>query len=198
MNQPSEIDRLLEQYKPHDTVVIEALVSNYRTGIYRLAYAMLQDGDEADEALQQTLLKAAASLDRYRPGTHFRSWLTTIAVNVCRGLLRKRKARQMLARLFGIHHNSSTSPADPEQTVLQNEIRHGLWHQVAQLDEKYRLVIVLRFGQEMTVREIAQVLSIPEKTVYTRLYEAFRLLRRSLAAENDEGREQLPFKEMVL
>ena len=70
-----------------------------------------------------------------------------------------------------------------------------MWQAVGELDEKYRLVLVLRMVQELPVSEIALILGINEKTVYTRLYEALRKLRKRLAAlpEADwAGEESLP------
>jgi RNA polymerase sigma factor (sigma-70 family) len=67
-----------------------------------------------------------------------------------------------------------------EAQVVQDEIRDDLWTLVDSLNEKHRLVVVLRLANELTVSEISQVLGVKEKTVYTRLYDAFARLRATI------------------
>ena len=192
----AEIDRLLSQSGPGEEQVVEAMVAVYRAGLYRFACSVLGDPDEAEDAVQQAFIQAAVHLGRYRPGTNFKAWLYTIAVNACRGMLRRRKARQALARLLGREARPSARPADWEERLEQREAAGRLWSAVMRLEEKYRLVVVLRFEQELAIAEIAQVLSIPSKTVYSRLYEALHRLRSELAGEMGEpGREKISLKE---
>ncbi len=168
-----------------DEQIVEAMVAAYRAGLYRLACSVLNDPDEAEDAVQQALLSAALNLRRYQPGSNFKAWLFTIAVNVCRGLLRKQKARLALARLLGLAWAKPARTGVPEQAFEQEETAGELWKAVESLDEKHRLVVCLRFQQGMSIAEIAQVLSIREKTVYSRLYEAFHRLRSQLEIEGE-------------
>jgi RNA polymerase sigma-70 factor, ECF subfamily len=190
-----DIDRLLASPSASDEEILTALVNAYRLPLTRLACSILRDPAEADDAVQQTLLSAALHLDRYRPGTNFRAWLYTILVNTCRGMLRKQKSRQFLTALLGrsLEDRSST---EPEAAYLQSENTRRLWEAVERLDEKHRLVVLLRYQEELTIREIAQILSIKEKNVYTRLYAAFSRLRSQLSnrgepvwLEESEGKE---------
>jgi RNA polymerase sigma-70 factor, ECF subfamily len=168
-----------------DKQIVEAMVARYRLGLHWLACSMLGDPDEAEDAVQQALLQAAKNIPRYQPGSNFKAWLFTIAVNVCRGMLRKQKARRALARLLGQAQHSPAAEGCIEETVLREESSGQLWAAVERLDDKHRLVVLLRFQQEMTIQEIAQVLSIRQKTVYSRLYEAFHRLRDQLEDEVD-------------
>jgi RNA polymerase sigma factor (sigma-70 family) len=156
--------------------IVEAMVAVHRAGLYRLACSILKDPDEAEDAVQTTFLRASLNLGRYTPGSNFKAWLFTIAVNVCRGMLRKRQTRQALRRLLGRPERAG----GPEERLIENEASRRLWAAVEGLDEKHRLVVVLRFEGEMSIAEVAQILGIPEKTVYSRLYEAFRRLREQL------------------
>jgi RNA polymerase sigma-70 factor (ECF subfamily) len=198
MNHPPDMDRLLERFTPNDAQVSEVLVEGYRAGLYRLAFAMLGDADEAEDALQQTFINAIRHLNRYQKGTNFRAWLYTIAVNTCRGALRKRSTRLALTGLLGRIQQHASDPAGAEQVVAQGETTRQLWTAVAGLAEKHRLVILLRFQQEMSIAEIARVLSIPKKTVYSRLYDALRVLRRALPGISDCAAEAANSMEAVL
>ncbi len=182
----ARLDRLLSQPAVSEERVVETMVAAYRPGLYRFACSALGDPDEAEDAVQQAFIQAAAHLGRYQPGTNFKAWLYTIAVNTCRGTLRKRKARQALARLLGREATPTVRSGELEDRLAQREAAGQLWTAVAQLDEKYRLVVLLRFEQELSIAEIAQVLSVRPKTVYTRLYEALRRLRGRLAGEMAE------------
>jgi len=198
MNNPPDIDCLLTRHPCPETEIVEAMVANYRAGCYRLACSILNDPDEAEDAIQQAFLSAAVNLDNYQPGTDFKAWIFTITVNKCLGMLRKRKARRLLNRV--LHRSQIYSPKshNPEDTFVSKEATVELWEAVGGLDEKHRLVVVLRFGQNLTVSEIARILSIREKTVYTRLYNAFRILRSSLATDlRDDWQEILSWEENI-
>jgi RNA polymerase sigma-70 factor (ECF subfamily) len=119
-------------------------------------------------------------LDQYQVGTNFRAWLYTITANTCRGCLRKRKTRATLTKLLTSVGSLAPRPPNPELSALQRESRSELWAAVERLDEKHRVTVILRMVQGLSVQEIAQVLQTEEKTVYSRLYDAFRKLRREL------------------
>ncbi|MBE0411134.1 MAG: sigma-70 family RNA polymerase sigma factor [Anaerolineales bacterium] len=115
----SDIDELLGQYSADDPRLIEALVLDHYNFVYRIALSILNDRHEADDAAQETFIKAVANLDSYQPGSRLKSWLATIAVNVCRGMLRKQKTRQNLQRGLQLAGFSSREQSTPEQAALQ-------------------------------------------------------------------------------
>jgi RNA polymerase sigma-70 factor, ECF subfamily len=157
-----------------------ALVDAYRTPLYQLAVSILQDTDEAHDAVQETFITAMLNLSKYQVGTNFRAWLYRLALNTCRGHLRKRRTREMMQRSLMLVQSRSAKVGSVEQTALEEERKSNLWTAVDGLNERHRLVILLRFKQQLSIREIAQVLETNEKTVYNRLYDAFRKLRIKL------------------
>src|SRR5512139_1992515 len=96
----SGLELLLIQTFASDAEIAEAMQVEYGTRLFRLAYAMLGDVDEAEDAVQQTLVRALYNLERFAPGSNFRAWLFTIDANICRGMLRKRQRHQSFARLL--------------------------------------------------------------------------------------------------
>lgn len=172
-----DMDRLIGDRGVKDPAVLEAMVVEYGTPVYRLALSILRDPADAQDATQDTFMHAAAALNRYQVGTNFKAWLLKIAVNNCRMTLRKRSARQVVQQAWGTLTRLASSQPGAETQVVQEETRAELWDMVDGLDEKHRLVVVLRLAHEMKVREISQVLGVNEKTVYTRLYDAFAQLR---------------------
>ena len=147
------IDDLLRCHPGDDPAVIEAIVTEYRAPVYRLACALLDDPAEADDATQETFIAAALHIERYQPGTNFRAWLLTITANACKGRLRKRKVRQGLQNTLIALHLLRSRPASPEQSAIQNEASRLLWQAVDALDEKHRLPLILRDGRRRPRRE---------------------------------------------
>ena len=194
-NHQSGIDELLRRRHPSDPYVIEEMVRAYRIQVYRLALSILDHPDEADDATQDALIRAATHLDRYQVGTNFRAWIFTIAVNTCRGYLRKKAARANLNKILISLGSLVSRPVNPEAKVVHNETRTHLWDLVEKLPEKQRLAVILHLAHGLSVAEVAQILSIKPKTVYSRLYAAFRSLRRQLQLSGDyrlvEGKEKL-------
>ena len=171
------MDRLIGDRGVNDPVVIEAMVAEYGESVYRLALSVLRDPGDAQDAAQETFIQAGTALNRYQLGTNFKAWLLKIAVNNCRMSLRKRTTRRFLLQAWESLTNQVHCQPEIESQVIQAETRSELWEEVDHLDEKYRLVVLLRLAHELPVSEISQVLGVNEKTIYTRLYEAFARLR---------------------
>ncbi len=176
----NDIDQLIGLHGANNPVIMDAMLVEYGASVYRLALSILHDPDDAQDAAQETFLRAATALNSYQVGTNFKAWLFTIAVNNCRMLLRKRSARQVLHQAWVSLTSITRRQPTMEAQVIQGETRNELWNLVESLDEKHRIVVVLRLANEMTISEISQVLGVNEKTVYTRLYDALARLRAQI------------------
>lgn len=179
----SDIELLLQQTSPADPRLFEAILQEYYGPVYRLAYSILNDPDEAEDAAQIAFIRAYQNLDRYRPGTNFRAWLFTIAVNSARDLLRRQKTRRGLQNFVQSVFHLEAQPESPENTTLVNEQNRALWQTVQKLDDKHRLPILLRFVHGLPIQEIAAILETNEGTIHSRLHYAIRKLQTLL---NDE------------
>lgn len=178
--QTQDLDEMLLLFGPEDPQVIEFMVEQYEQYIYRLACAILNDPDEAADVTQETFIRANRKIKQYLPGTNIKAWLYTIAVNTARGNLRKRKTRKKLQAVLETATIQSPKTNSPESNTVTKDQKIELWEAVDQLGEKQRIVILLRIVEELSVKEIAQVLKIKEKTVYSRLYDGFRNLKQYL------------------
>lgn len=160
---------------------IEALVREYEAGVFRLALSILGDHAEAQEVTQQTFLSALRALPSYREQESFRAWLYTIAVNHSRSHLRKRKTLERLrSSLSAIFRLEIEKQASPEEAAIQNEKEAALWRSINWLDERHRIVLVLRYFHELSVAEISEILSVNEGTIHSRLHNAREKLRDAL------------------
>lgn len=190
----TDFDSLLADSEPDDPRLAEGLVRGNGAYLERLALGYLGDPDEAEDAAQETLIRAARNLHRYRPGSNLRGWLTVICANVCKGRLRRRKTRQRLLGALQVFGLGSAAAPDPETSAIQNDQNRLLRLAVASLPEGQRLVVLLRYVQGLPVREIAAALEIPEGTVHSRLHHAHQRLRQTItrlsALPVDEAEEE--------
>lgn len=156
-------------------ITTEFLVHEYRAYIFRLCLSILNDEDEADDITQETFVAALLGIDQFRGDAHIRTWLSSIAINLCRDFIRKRKTRQALHTVLQNLHLLNHPPL-PEETCLQNETHQQLWDAINDLTEKHRLPIILHYAHNIPTTEIALILGLSEGTVYSRLHYARKQL----------------------
>lgn len=154
----------------------EAIVERYTPLLYSLAYRMLGQGEEAEDAVQEILEKAFRSLPRFRISNRFFPWLYTIGLNHLRSAERRRKRRSRLKILNADPQRVLESVASEQgNPVRQSELQEG--EKLAQkaldgLRVEYREVFVLKAIQGFSVQEVAEMMRIPEGTVKTHLHRA--------------------------
>jgi RNA polymerase sigma-70 factor, ECF subfamily len=172
---------LIPQCLAGDEAAIEFLVREHEAGVFRLALSIVGEAAEASEITQETFLAALRSLRSYEERRSFRAWLYTIALNLSRSHLRKRKVLERLrAALTGVFQVEQDVQASPEDEVILSEKEAALWHALSRLDERHRIVVVLRYFHELPVAEISEILSVNEGTIHSRLHSARERLRHQL------------------
>ena len=163
---------------------IEMFVHQYETSIFRLALSIVGDPAEANEVTQATFIAALRSLPAYQDyqdKKSFKAWLYTIALNHSRSHLRKRKILERLrTTLTSIFKVETEKQILPEEAVIQSEKEAQVWSSLNQLDERHRIVVVLRYFHELSIAEISEILSISEGTIHSRLHSAREKLRNAL------------------
>ncbi|MGN0794504.1 MAG: sigma-70 family RNA polymerase sigma factor [Aristaeellaceae bacterium] len=153
---------------------LETWVRQYGTAILRTCFVCLSDVREAEDAMQETFLKAWRAMDRFegRNGAGEKTWLTHIAINVCRDMQRSRWFRHVdLSRALEDIPQTVASVLPEDRTLLMDIMR---------LPEKYRQPVLLYYYQDMTLEETAEVLGASKSTIHHRLRKAEQLLRLSL------------------
>jgi len=164
-----------------DQSAIESLVRTFEGSVFRLALSILDDPMDASEITQETFIAALRSLRSYRENTSFKAWLFTIAMNLSRSRLRKRKALERLRSLVaGFVRLDSQKQRSPEESLIQDEKERSVWLAVAGLDEKHRLPVILRYFHELPISEIANILNVNEGTIHSRLHHARQRLQSEL------------------
>lgn len=173
--------RLIAECIAGNEAAIERLVREYETGVFRLALSIVGDPAEANEVMQETFLSALRALPSYQEKKSLKAWLYTIALNHSRSHLRKRKIIERLqSTLTSIFRIEIEKQDSPEEAMIQNEKEIAIWRSLNQLDDRHRIVVILRYFQELPVSEISEILSVNEGTIHSRLYTARERLRDSL------------------
>lgn len=181
MEPQTEELRWIEAALRGDHEAFGRLVETYKTPVYNLAYRMLRNGSDAEDAAQEIFLRAYRKLATYDRDRKFVTWLLSIASNYCIDVLRRRRAT-----LVDIEDVAFALPSDapgPERSALNQEQREAVARAVNQLPDTYRLVTVLRYYNDCSYDEIERITGLTEATVKTRLFRARRQLEELLEAE---------------
>ena len=169
----------------------EALANRYERRVYSLALRMLRHQQDAEDVTQQTFLSALENLGGFRGDASFATWLLRIATHAALKVIRKRKGLDTVSLEEATDETDGydTIPhpeyiADwrqsPEQLVQKNEIQRLLDEALAKLDEKHRLVFLLRDVEGLSVKETAETLGLSEANTKVRLLRARLQLREQL------------------
>ena len=167
---------------PEDAVQTEArleeLVARYQTSLYRTCCLYLGDAALAEDAVQETFLKAYRALPNFRGESSEKTWLMRIAINTCRDLTRSGWFRHTDRHVTPDMLPEAAAPPDSEASSLLTD--------VMDLPVKQREVILLYYYQGMDVREVAKALGIAKSSVSGRLKSARDNLRRLLEGRKTE------------
>ncbi len=204
MNRPIDEDlELVRSAKGGDFDAFDALVRRHEGRIFSLALRIVRQRQDAEEVVQQTFLSVVEKLAEFREEARFATWLMRIATNHALALLRKRAVRRTVPladdrREEGydqLPHPEYIAQwrETPEQIAGRREIQHLLAAALDQLDEKYRLVFLLRDVEGLSIDETAQTLDISVSNVKIRLLRARLMLRERLTREfGDESTRVKP------
>ncbi|MYC94345.1 MAG: sigma-70 family RNA polymerase sigma factor [Caldilineaceae bacterium SB0661_bin_32] len=152
------------------------LVETYQRPVFALAYRMLGDLSEAEDAAQETFLRAYARLDQYDPGRKFSTWLFSIANYHCIDRLRKRRVQFVGLDESPVVFTLESDSARPEEETLAVEQAEEMQALVNQLEPEYRTPLVLRYWNDCSYQEIADVMDISVPAVKSRLFRARKKL----------------------
>jgi RNA polymerase sigma-70 factor (ECF subfamily) len=164
-----------------DGTAFVTLVERYKRAVYSLAYRLLGNAADAEDAAQETFVRAYTRLNTYQPGSRFGSWLLSITSHWCIDFLRRRRAVSLdemevrpVADLISDH---------PESLALQSERRDEVQRWLNTLPDPYRSVLVLRYWQELSYSEISDATGLPVSTIRMRLFRARQLLAKERGSE---------------
>lgn len=162
----------IEQARKGDQRAFGLLVQAYQKPVFNLTYRMLGNPQEAEDAAQETFLRAYSSLHQYQPEHKFSTWLFAIANHHCIDRLRKRRAVYISIDDNPVLENMTGDSPLPERHALLSEQSAEMQRLLHQLEPEYRLPLVLRYWEDYSYEEIAATMEITVAAVKSRLFRA--------------------------
>lgn len=188
MTEPSEAD-LLRAAQEGDRRAFGRLVRMHQRRVYACAVQMLGDGGDADDAVQETFLRAWRAIDRFDGRSQLSTWLYRVCVNVCLNHLRRRKRNDASdiadPRVPEPSADPTQGQTDPRHALEARELSGRLATALEGLSESLRTTVILVLVHGMPQKEAAEVCGCSEGTIAWRIHEARKRLRLALAEASD-------------
>jgi RNA polymerase sigma-70 factor (ECF subfamily) len=168
-----------------DQAAFQALAERHSRALFRLAYRMTGNEEDAEDVVQEALLKAFRRLDQFEDRANFGSWLYRIAANCAYDMLRSRARREEQAPppdgdaedpLLAV----AADEPSPDRLMLSAQIQDRVRAAMARLSERERAAFVLRHFEQMSTKEIGDTLGLDEGAAKHSVFRAVRKLREAL------------------
>lgn len=161
------MDDLVQRAKNKDADAFTELIQRQMQGMYKTAWAMLENEVDVADAIQETILACYEKIGQLKSDNYFRTWLMRILINKCKDFLRKRSRVQL-----------SEEPV--EIAVTEEAYENAEWKEVLRgLDEKYRVVVLLHYIEGLSAAEIGKILHLSDSAVRSRLSRARKQLGKN-------------------
>lgn len=173
-------------------VAFALIMRRHNRLLFRSVRSILKNDDDAQDAVQETYLRAWRALDSFRRDAKLSTWLVRIAVNEALGRLRSTSAR-VVPLNAAVDTDGETlelaMPANPdeapESNAMRTQVRQQIEARIDALPDQFRTVFILRGVEELSVEEVSTALGIPEATVRSRFFRARGILREGLSRDID-------------
>ena len=189
------LEHLIERWQTGDQRAAESIYNYHKDRTYRLAYALLGNSQDAEEAAQDALGYALKNINRFdQSRSKFSTWLYMITVSRSRDLFRKRH-RPTISLTTWLERRRSPENAENslEQFMEKSELRNEVWQAVQNLSPMLREAIVLRHWNRLTYQEIGEIVGCPMKTAQSRVRLAHQKLAKTLTdVDSQQSAQELP------
>lgn len=179
---PDTEQHLIQRAQKGDQEAFAVLVTEHQRYVYNLALRVIKNEEEALDLAQETFVRAWTALPNFRGGSKFRTWLYRIVTNLCYNRLPnlRRSLNELGDDVIADIPEKEIAFDNPAHGFESRELRSYLHKAIDHLDENYRLLISLRYQNELSYEEIANMLNLPLGTVKTGLFRAKEQLRHAL------------------
>ncbi len=164
------------QARHGDEDAFSQLVEAYQRPVFNLCYRMLGDAAEAEDAAQETFIRAYTRLASYDPNRKFSSWMLAIASHYCIDRLRQRRMGLVAWDDLPPGNWLSDTQTKPEEVILDRETQRQVRELLNDLPSDYRAVVVLRYWHELSYEEIAETLHTTVPAIKSRLFRARQMM----------------------
>lgn len=177
MRKKDDIPKLIERSRREDRAAFATLVTRFQPLVFRLAFRLLCDEDEAKDATQETFVKVWMALEEYNPDYRFSTWLYRIASNTCydrlRSLSRSPETGDALPDL-------PAEEADAETRLANKQLKELILRYTSELPPRQRLIFTLRDVEELEVSEVREITGLSPGKIKSLLYLARKRIRERI------------------
>lgn len=162
------MEREIKLAQKGDNSAFEKLIRTNEASMYRVAKAILKADEDCADAIQETILKAYKSISHLKQPAYFKTWLTKILINECRKILQNRNKIVSIEEVkLGEKEADEYDDLDLKQAIKE-------------LDDELKVIVLLYYFEDLSVKEISEIINIPEGTVKSRLSRARNHLYKKL------------------
>jgi len=170
----------IQQVLAGDKQAYAHIINKYKNQLYATILRMTKNPQDAQDLVQDAFIKVYRNLDKYDASGSFSSWLYRVAINHCMDEFRKK--RYSMTQIE-IDEERVVEPNHPELVFLKKEKSRQLERLIATLPEDERLIILLRYVNEISYEEISEVMGVPLATVRNKLHRAKKKMRETVKRE---------------
>lgn len=181
LHDKEQVEAVVAQVQQGNREIYAWIVGQFQQPLYRYCCRMLANRQDAEDAVQDILVKAYQSIGRYRQEVSFSAWLYRIAGNHCLNLLRRRRMQERILRLF----RPETVSIGAEQQMEARIFSPGLGAALALLTPEERNLLVLRVFEELTFQEMGQILGSSPNALHKRMERIKRKVRNTMKTEEE-------------
>ncbi|MBO0994170.1 RNA polymerase sigma factor SigW [Bacillus sp. SD088] len=180
------INQRIKEVLKGDREAFGEIVELFKDKVFQLCYRMLGNRHEAEDIAQEAFVRAYVNIHSFDQKRKFSTWLYRIATNLCIDRIRKKKPDYFLdAEVAGtegltMYSQIAAEGKSPDSEVETLELQELVQREIMELPDKYRVVVILRYIDELSLNEISEVLEMPLGTVKTRIHRAREALRKQL------------------
>ncbi len=178
---PKELEELIDSIQKGNTDRYALIVRAFQTPIYRYCYRLLENKQDAEDAVQDILVKGYQSILQYKSQMHFSAWLYRIAYHHCLNLLRRRRLQKRVMSIFKPEFMS----ASPEQELDDRLFNPSLSAALAQLSLEERNMLILRVFEEKTYAEISEILGVSPNALTKRMNRIKQKVQEGMNLEEE-------------
>lgn len=173
-----KIDALIKKARKGDKKAFLKLIELEKDKLYKTAYLYTKNKDDALDIVQDTICKALNNIHKLNEPQYFSTWLTKILINASYDFLRKKK------KILIVDFEISDKVSDTTRSIEENI---DLFEAIEKLNHRHQTIIILRYYQDKPIKEIAEMLEIPEGTVKSNLHRALQILKVNLKEDCVNG-----------
>jgi len=182
-------EMLVKETKDGQLDSYDQLMQRHQQYVYRIAYSFAKSEQNAMDITQNIFLKAYENINRFREESQFKTWLTRISYNEGQNWTRKNK-KHLMNEDIGNHVTKVISADTQEDEYLALENKTLLLRSLYDLNTKYRLAIVLRYFENHSIRDIAEILNCSEGVVKNMLHRSLQKLKKNMTLTEFEAKHE--------